>query len=92
MSEEVEFYAPWRVTKPYKAGAPWVIWDDNGNPMAYSEDSHFLEEAVRRINVHEDLLLACDLVKGWIEHENIKVGPVVWAELCRALARAKGEA
>jgi hypothetical protein len=38
-----------------------------------------------------DLFLACELIEGWIKHEGIAVGPVVWAELQRALAKARGE-
>lgn len=43
---------------------------------------------VRLMVAAPDLLLACELVRDWIEHDNIACGPVVWAELCRALAKA----
>lgn len=55
---EPEFYGPWRVTNHKKAitvsNIITVVWDDNGNPMCYAEDDHFLRTAVERINQWEE--------------------------------------
>lgn len=91
MSEEIEFYTPWRLTKPYKSGAHWVIWDDNSNPMAYSDDGLFLEEAVRRINVHEELLDALERIMYCLNNR-MEVGPSTRLLADAAIAKARGEA
>ncbi len=63
-ADEPEFYAPWGITKRlYKgpiAEMAYVVYDDNGNTMAYAEDDFFLAEAVQRINAHDGLVAALE--------------------------------